>query len=570
MTEAEALVERGRAALQTGDVAAAEQSALSALDHANEDSQALLLLLDCRRRAKPGGPGHESLLRRVVRQCPDMLEPTLELAFLLFARGERQQCETHARNALRLAPRHGRAHAIMGVVFTETNRIAAGEVHLRRAIALDGLKPRAAVHLANCLRVQGKLDDAEQWFRKAITLDPDNIEARLGWCRLEEGRGGLKHGWELLAEAERIAGPTPEIALARAVLYRREKKNTEAIAALGRADSGRQGAMALLERGRLYDAMERHDEAWADFTEGKRLCREVQGLAYDADGANGMVERLKGFFTRSRMELIPRAAIDEASPQPIFILGFPRSGTTMVEQILSTHGEVAAGDELPFIDDLARMAQRWLASPQPYPYCLADLWMADKSFVPDQLRDYYLRSARQRGLWNAGARHFTDKMPLNETHLGLIRILFPRARIVYVRRHPLDAVVSNFANFLTHGYRQAFDVVTSARHYALTDDLLEHYRQELDLDMIELRYENLVSDLEGEVRRLLDVLELGFDPACLSFHQNPRRPRTASYAQVSEKLYARSVGRWRNYRGHLGEAAGILAPVLARLGYGSD
>ena len=155
-------------------------------------------------------------------------------------------------------------------------------------------------------------------------------------------------------------------------------------------------------------------------------------------------------------------------------------------------------------------------------------------------------------------------------HLGLIHILFPHAPIIHVRRHPLDVLASNFSNFLTHGFNQSFDVKTIAQHYVLVDELVEHYRRELDIKYLEVRYEHIVENQEKHVRRLLDFIGLEFDSRCLSFEQNQRYARTASYAQVTQKLYDRSVFRFRHYRKHLDQAVAILRPTLARLGYSAE
>jgi tetratricopeptide (TPR) repeat protein len=568
------LVNEGNAALQKGDLNLAELRAMQALQQMPDHLNALILLYQCRRRSNQSGLPIENVLRRIVRRDPNLLWATAELAFMLFARGERVECEIHARNALRLAPRNAQAHGIMGLILTETNRAIAGEFHFRRAIEIAGENTRVAANLANCLKTQGKVEESETWYRKSTELEPKNAGAWLGWARLEEVRRNFPRAWELLREAEAIAPQMPDIGLTRAVLYGREKKNEEAIAELSKSQEGEMArhisAVELLERGRLYDKMDRFDEAWADYTEGKRLCREVQGRVYNDQIAKDLVERLKRFFTRQRMTLLPRAAKNESMPQPIFIVGYPRSGTTMVEQTITAHPKVSAGDELVFMSDLARLGPRWLASPLGYPECLADLWMGDNRLVLDQFRDYYLKRAEQLGIWEEGAAFFTDKMPLNETHLGLIHLVFPDAPIIHVRRHPLDILISNYSNFLTHGFNQAFDVKTCATHYVRVDELVQHYRQQLDLNYLEIRYEDLVEDQEPNVRRLLDFVGVDFDPRCLSFHDNQRYARTASYAQVTEKLYDSSVHRYRQYRKHLDEAVAILKPSLERLGYPAD
>ncbi len=567
---ADPTVAEGQAALAKGDTTLAELRAMQALQMVPDHLDALVLLYQCCKRTGQLGPKLESILRAIVRKNPNLFWATSEIAFLLFGRGERVECEVHARNAIRLAPRDPRAHGIMGLMLTETNRAPAGEYHFRKAIDLAGENSRVATNLANCLKQQGKVEESEKWFARATELAPNNVDAWVGWSRLEEARRDIPKAWDLLKKGEASAPPGAEFSLARAILYGREKKNEEAIAELSKTQSASGSqltAVALLERGRLYDKVDRFDEAWADYVEANRLCREVQGRVYAEGLARNLVERLKNFFTRTRMSILPRAHVRRDKPQPIFIVGYPRSGTTMVEQTLTAHPLVSAGDELVFINDLTRVGPRWLGSPLPYPESLADLWMGDNLLVPDQFRDYYLERAEQLGIWEKEARFFTDKMPLNETHLGLIQLVFPESPIIHVRRHPLDSLVSNFSNFLTHGFNQSFDVTTIAKHYVLIDGLVAHYRAELDLNYLELRYEDLVQDQEAHVRKMLGFCRIDFDPKVLAFHENQRYARTASYAQVTEKLYDSSVNRYRHYKKHLEEATEILKPVIERLGY---
>jgi tetratricopeptide (TPR) repeat protein len=568
------LVNEGKQAFEKGDTTLAELRAMQALTQVPDHLEGLILLYQCLRKNNQVGPRMESVLRRIVARNPNLLWATSELAFMLFQRGERVECEVHARNALRLAPRNAAAHGIMGLILTETNRALAGEYHFRKAIEISGENTRVCTNLANCLKAQGKVEESEEFFRRATALEPKNANAWIAWCRLEEARRNIPRAWELLHEAENVMPAGADLSLSRAILYGREKKNEEAIAELTKSQAeGKKTQLApveLLERGRLYDKMDRFDEAWADYVEGKRICREVQGRRYNEQIANNLVERLKSFFTRQRMTLLPRGTLNEAMPQPVFIVGYPRSGTTMVEQTITAHPLISAGDELVFINDLARIGPRMLGSPLGYPECLADLWMGDNQLVLDQFRDYYLKRAEQLGIFEEGAKFFTDKMPLNETHLGLIHLVFPKSPIIHVRRHPLDILTSNFANFLTHGFNQAFELKTSAQHMVLIDGLIAHYRAQLDLNYLEVRYEDLVEDQEPNVRRMLDFIGVAFDPKTLDFHENQRYARTASYAQVTEKLYDSSVFRYRHYRKYMDEAVEILRPVLDRLGYPAD
>ena len=161
-------------------------------------------------------------------------------------------------------------------------------------------------------------------------------------------------------------------------------------------------------------------------------------------------------------------------------------------------------------------------------------------------------------------------MPLNETHLGLIALTFPAAPLIHVLRHPLDVVLSVFSNHLTHGFFCSYELETAARHYVLVMDLVDHYRREMALRYLPIRYEDMVADHEGSVRRMLGFLGEAFDERCLRFDENRRYARTASYAQVTEKLYGRSLFRYRNYIEHLAPVLPILQPVIDRLGYAVD
>jgi hypothetical protein len=222
---------------------------------------------------------------------------------------------------------------------------------------------------------------------------------------------------------------------------------------------------------------------------------------------------------------------------------------------------------LPFINEITGTMQRTLNSPLGYPEALAELWMGDRQSGLDELRDYYLERVRRLGILVPETPWFTDKMPLNETHLGLIALLFPQAPMIHVLRHPLDIVLSVFSNNLTHGFYCAFALETAARHYAMILDLIEHYRGQMTLRYLPMRYEDIVADQEASVRRMLDFIGEEFDPSCLDFHENRRYARTASYAQVTEPLYDASRYRWRHYREQLAPAIEILAPAIERLGY---
>ncbi|MDE2516752.1 MAG: sulfotransferase [Rhodospirillales bacterium] len=565
-----ALIARARAALARGGTEAAAELALLVLEDTPGQPDMLELLARIRHAAGQAGAA-EALLTRLVGIDPNRLWATMELALLLLRRGAVGQAEAHARNAVRLAPENPQAHNLMGMILTELGRPQIGEYHYRRVLALRGQRdPILLANLAWNLKNQGRSAEATALYEESLAAAPQVLQTVLGHARLAEADRDFPRATALLDRAEEVAPNLPAIALQRAVLHGRQGENQAALALLDGIDGAALGPAEWLEKGRLLDRIGRHAEAFAAFDTGKRLARERGGHGYRAVQAEALVGRLRRFFTAPRLRLLPRAAQRTDCPQPIFILGFPRSGTTLVEQTLSAHPAIEAGDELPIIGDLAVLLPRLLGAPMEYPEALAELWMGDQREALDTLRDLYLQRARQAGLMQSGARWFTDKMPLNETHLGLIALLFPASPLIHVLRHPLDVVLSVYSNLLTHGFDCAFDLESAARHYALIADLLAQYRANMALRYLPLRYEALIADQEAEVRRMLAFIGLDFDPACLAFHENRRHARTASYAQVTEKLYRRSVARHRAYARELAPVLPILAPAMARLGYRAD
>jgi tetratricopeptide (TPR) repeat protein len=568
------LVDRAIAAHARGELQEAAKICLDVLELAPGQGGALAVLYQIR-KAAGAAAASEALIRRMVAADPNNVWATQELALVLFGKGNFAEAEIHARNAVRIAPADAQSHNLMGMIMTEINRPVVGEYHYRRAMELLGTRP--AILLANLawnLKNQGRMADARALYAESMQADPAILQTMLGWARMEETDRDFARADELLDMAEKLAPDHPSIMLQRAVVRGRVREYDKALALLdsiaAKSRGGVLGPNELLEKGRLLDKMGRFDEAFAAFSEGKRETARLSGNVYLADHAAQLAGRLKRYFTAGRLKIVPRATTLEGAAQPLFIVGFPRSGTTMVEQTLSAHPRIAAGDELPMINDITGLMPRMLNSPLTYPEALADLWMGDQREGLDNLRDYYLQRARQLGVIESRAGWFTDKMPLNETHLGLIGLMFPEAPIIHVLRHPLDVVLSVFSNQLTHGFYCANALETIAQHYALIADLVEHYRIEMTLKYLPIRYEDVVDNQEDSVRRMLSFVGAKFDKACLEFHKNTRYARTASYAQVTEKLYDSSRYRYRKYLPHLKPVIPILEPVIARLGYRID
>jgi len=557
-------------ALNKNDPAGAKQTCISLINQLPGHVRALRMLYNIYRQEN-NRTAAEALIRRVTQLMPQNDWPASELALMLYERGERGEAEQHAKNVVRLAPNNAQGHNLMGMILTDTSRLQAGEFHYRKALELHGPVGKLCANLGFNLKGQGKIAEANKLYRQSVDLEPDNTASIMGWIKLKEADRQIDEAWELLKKLEMdIPAGSVNLCMTRAILHRRDKNLEKALAALNQANTEetKQNAAYHYEKGDILDKLGRYDEAFESFNMANQIIREFAKKKYGKEQSLNLVNRLKAFFVRDRVRQLPkgqRGAHERATP--VFIVGYPRSGTTMVELIVSSLDGVIAGDELSFIWDIVGAAPKMLNSSLFYPECFADLWFGDNQAALETFRDFYLKKVYRLGILEDDSKFFTDKMPLNETNLGMISLIFPEAPIVHLIRHPLDVVLSNYFNDLTHGNCQSYDLTTSATHYALIRDLLDHYLKEMDINYLPVRYEDIVQNPEKKCREITDFIGLEWDDKCLDFHKNKRYARTASYAQVTENLYDSSVFRHLNYVDHIQEILPILEPSIKRLGY---
>lgn len=488
-----------------------------------------------------------------------------DLVKLLFENGRRDDAERIARVALRMNPGNATAHALFGTILSELNDLPSGEWHFRRALQLGGPEPQTTANLALNLMQQGRTDEADDCYHEANEAAPGNLRILSHWSKLAEVQGDLPRASALLDQAAAAASDV-DVNLLRSRLLIRDGDYQEALEVLEACRD--MNGDAHLERGGLYDRFGRYDEAWRDFSEGKRkLAAQAGNPAYQQEAIATFFNRLKRFFLRRNFELLPQAPLRADVPQPVFVCGFPRSGTTLVEQILSSHPDVRAGGELPFAPYMRNLANSLFPDDGAFPENLSRTWTADGHYVATLFRDYYLSQAARTQLLDPGRRFFIDKMPFNEMYFPLIMMAFPQSTIIRVVRHPLDVCVSMMSNNFTHGFNCGYRISDIVVHLAAVSDLVEHYAKSIQPREFVVRYEDLVADQETLTRELLDHAGLPFDEACMRFHENTRYAATPSYAQVTEPLNERSIGRHRHYAEHLREFLPTLRATMSALSY---
>lgn len=511
-----------------------------------------------------------ALGRRLCRLAPRDQGMAAELAVLLVRRELWAEAERQARHSLRLSPLAVDAHRLLARVFVERKNFAAAAFQLRTALGLAGERRPVLLHdLAQALLQQGALEEARGVVGEALEADPRDLPALMLLAQIEEYSRDPGAAEAALARAGAVCGDQAPIRESRARLAADAGRPEDALALLAPAEGeAGQSVQSLLLQGRLLDRLERCEEAFAAFDAAQRVGYDAAEAGRQRAWIEGNAAHSRKFFVSGLMGSLPRAGVVPGE-QPVFITGFARSGTTLVEQSLSMHPQIAARGELHALRHVVQQTQRILHSALPYPNALTELWMGDRRFGLDALRDTYLAEARAPAeSARPGATLFTDKMVFNEMHLALISLIFPQAPIIHMIRHPLDVVLSVFSHQLSGGIRSRNTLEEIAHHYTTTMDLVDHYVAEGCAGRyLPVRYEDVVADQRVQLERMLGHIGVAFDEACERFDTNPRYARTLSFGQVRRSLNSDGVFRYRRYRRQLSPIYPILEPLIGRLGY---
>ena len=480
----------------------------------------------------------------------------------LLEKGDLQEAERFLSQAVRLAPSSPAAHAGLGRLLQRTRRPALAEKAYRHALQLRPDYAHAWGELGNLFKEHRRVKEAVDCFRRATSLDSAVRAPWIGLLQVLEWANRHDEVEAVLAAAKKALPPSAPLLVAEARFLRHRSKAAEAISLLegflDTCETSPQNADLFFELGDLYDLVDVPDKAFGSFARAHG-CR-LTGAAYNNDQFSGVIARLRTGFTPAMCGEDSEQR-QPSSLSPVFLVGFPRSGTTLLDQILSSHPDVGVAEEIRAVN---KMVQH-LAS-GGYPESLERLRERDIL----ELREIYF--SEHRKYMDIGSRKiFVDKMPLNLVHAGLIRRVFPGARFILALRHPCDAVLSCFMRkFSLRGATVLGDL---AQSYSEIFDLWQHYRDILDLTVHEVRYEDVVADFRATVSGLLDFLGLEWNDAVLEFDKTARAKGhifTPSYHQVTQKIYTRASGRWLRYRQHLEPVLPVLAPWAHRYGYAMD
>lgn len=477
--------------------------------------------------------------------------------------------------AARIAPDSPLVHVRLAGVLSAEHRYKEALIEAQKAVDLEpGKVSSARLRLADVYKDFGKHDKAREIYRELIGIDKDNAGVYRAWADLEEKTSHLDEALQCAEHALQLEPDDKRTLLLLAKIASRRKDYKEAKKQLDKMDIEENCTLefcssVLFEYGNVFDKLKQYDAAMGAYTRAAELRGRDKNSRFEPEENTQWFAKLKEFYTRESIAALPRYQPENnvSKNTPVFIVGLTRSGTTLLEQILCSHPGIVAGGELTFIQEIADTAPKDLDSDKPYPECLEALNETNGTAVVGKWREYYLARAKELDIDLKGANLFTDKMPLNMTNLFLIGLLFPESPIIHIVRNPMDACLSSMFSNFAHRHEWANNIVHVAAYCREVFGLVEHYKENLEMNFMQLRYEDLVADQEKWSRKVIEFVGVDWDNRVMEFYKIKRVARTASYAQVNQKIYTTSVERYKKYEKHLKEPLEILAPVMKQYGY---
>jgi tetratricopeptide (TPR) repeat protein len=486
------------------------------------------------------------LLEDLIKKAPNYVEAISNygLAFLLQDKMDEAYQQLH--RSISLKPDHKESLVGLASILKERNLLHEAENLLQDILKKDSQDKNVLVTLASVYIELSKTDEAQEIFEGILKNDPTHVGALLGLATLKIEMGDLKTAESFIRDALNIKEDNMQARFLLAQVKKVKPEDENLVKLNGFLEGPKtlhshQRIPLYYALGKSYDDIRDFDKAFDFYARGAALKREK--IQYSVEEETSQIDAIIEIVNQDFIEKFSREEMN-ASTLPIFVLGMPRSGTTLTEQIIASHPKVFGAGELPYFMEV--MQEKASEKNGGYPYILKDLTQKDMKAMGNE----YIRKLK---LKDKDKRFITDKMPANYLNLGLIHLILPHAKIIHVKRNPVDTCISCFTRLFYRHQDATYDLTEVGRHYANYARLMDHWRQVLPKDsFFEVHYEAIVEDVEKEARKLIQYCDLPWDPSCLNFYELKRNVKTASVTQVRQPIYNSSVERWRHYEKNIG------------------
>ena len=501
----------------------------------------------------------ERIYRGVLSRKPDSVDAMRLLAGVAMRAKQWGDAIVLLERALELAPDYYRAWMDLGHARHEQDKTDEALEAYTRAQQLEPERPNPFASAGTVNAMAGRHDAALALFDQALERDPNHAISWSGKGHVLKTVGRQEEAIDAYRTCVEHNSWNGEAwwSLANLKTFRFEPAEIEAMQQEIEDErlAEEQRANFLFALGKAFEDKGDYPRAFEYYQAGNenRREREAYDPVHTADSHDDFIRT----FDRELFERLE--GVGEPDNAPIFIVGLPRSGSTLIEQILASHPDVEGTHELPDLGRVARSTGVRRDDRKVYPGVVAHLEADDFAGFG---RDYLERTRRHREL---GTPRFTDKMPNNFVHAGFLKLILPNAKIINAQRHPLDSCLGSYKQLFARGQPFTYDLFDLGEYYLEYRRVMDHWHSVLPGHVLDVQYEEVVDDLENQVRRILDYCELEWNDACLNFHETDRAVKTASSEQVRQPIYASAKHRWRNYEKELAPLIEILEPLLQEL-----
>jgi tetratricopeptide (TPR) repeat protein len=545
----------GRALAMLGNGAEADK-AFEAAFELNPERKRLALAAEHHRNGRLDEA--EKLFREILRDNPGNVDAERFLGAIAASQSHFGEAERRFRRAIKLAPDFVRAIIDLGLILKEQNRFAEAIDCFQKAIQLEPRNIQPHFQLASTLAPAALTYEAVAAYQRVLEIQPEHAGALLGLAHMLKTVGRQD---EAVAAYRKFIVLKPDEgdgywSLANLKTYRLSDEDVQEMESQLANDSltDQSAVSFFFALAKTFEDQGDFDRAWTYYRDGNEKRRMLEH--YDPVQTEVANDAIVSVFDGPFLE--QNTGLGNPDPAPIFIVGLPRSGSTLLEQILASHSMVEGTSELPYVGRVATSLNRNRADGINYPEAAREL--GEKQFKT--LGQDYLDLAQLHR--TEGKPRFIDKMPNNTPTIGLLHLILPNAKIIDARRYPLDSCLSCYRQLFAQGQTFTYDLTDIGEYFLQYERMMDHWHDVLPGRVLTVQYEEMVTDFENQVRRLLEYCELPWEDACINFYETERPVRTASSEQVRQPIYSQSINRWRRYEQYLGELIEVLEPALPR------
>ena len=498
----------------------------------------------------------EKLAKELVRQNPQDVNAAALLARIAIQARCYDDAEALLRRVVQIAPPFIHAWHDLSTALKEQSKFTEAIEALEQARKIEPDNAVTHYFLGAALAMDASPELAETSYKRALELDPSLSGAHLGLGHVLKTLGKQEEGIAAYREAMKLRPNFGEIHYSLSNLKTFVFDDSEIEDMIRRLENEQLSKESVVHfcfaLGKAFEDAKDYDRAFEYYSKANETHRET--IAYDPVQTEVIHKKIREVFNAELFEKFSHESHGCNDPAPIFILGLPRSGSTLLEQILASHSLVDGTSELA---DLSLVSQSLTdrARGLTYPGIMPEL-------NGDQLRELGEKYIAQTLRYRSGGVYFTDKMPNNFPHIGFIHLILPNAKIIDARRHPLDSCLGCFKQHFAKGQTFTYDLFELGEFYLEYQSMMDHWDTVLPGKVLHVQYEDVVSDLDNQVRRILEYCDLPFEENCVNFHNTDRAVRTASSEQVRQPIYSKSVNTWKRFGAHLDPLIDVLSPIL--------